>query len=153
MRLLSHKQMTASLLPFPSSFRFSHVSFSRTHTSPEAKLWALLALNVVLQVFDGIATYEGLRLGWGEANPLLVAVFELMGVGAGLLLFKLKACVLLLLVYRFTPVPVGIRVLQLLAAVYCTFSLAPWMAKFGYLGASLAWDAAMAVGSAATTMV
>lgn len=125
-----------------------------TQTSVEAKVAALLTLNLVLQLFDGIATYEGLQIGWGEANPLLVAVFGLMGVGPGLLLFKVKACLLLILVAYFTPPPVGVKVLRLLAAVYCTFSLAPWMAKFGYLGASLAWEAVMAVGgSAATTIV
>jgi hypothetical protein len=130
------------------------VSFSLTHTSPEAKLGALLTLNLVLQLFDGIATYQGLGIGWEEANPLLVAAFDVTGVGPGLLAFKLQACVLLLLVHRFTPVPVGIKVLRLLAAVYCTFSLAPWMAKFGYRGASLAWEAVIAAcGSAATTIV
>lgn len=130
------------------------MSFSLTHTSPEAKLGALLTLNLVLQLFDGIATYQGLSIGWEEANPLLVAVFAVMGVGPGLLVFKLKACVLLLLVHQLTPVPVGIKVLRLLAAIYCTFSLAPWMAKFGYLGASLAWEAVIAAGgSVATTIV
>jgi hypothetical protein len=124
-----------------------------THTSPEAKLAALLGLNLVLQLFDGIATYQGLSIGWQEANPLLVAAFGLMGVGPALLVFKAKACALLLLVYRFTPVPVGIKVMRMLAAVYCTFSLAPWTAKFGYLGASLAWEALIAAASAATTMV
>lgn len=129
------------------------MSSSITQTSVESKVAALLTLNIVLQLFDGIATYEGLRIGWGEANPLLVTVFGLMGVGPGLLLFKLKACVLLVVVAYFTPPPVGVKVLRLLAAVYCTFSLAPWMAKFGYLGASLAWEAVMACGSAATTIV
>lgn len=129
------------------------MSFSLTHTTPQAKLAALLTLNLVLQLFDGIATYQGLSIGWEEANPLLVAVFAFMGVGPGLLLFKVKACVLLLLLHRYTPVPVGIKVMRMLAAVYCTFSLAPWMAKFGYLGASLAWEAVSACGSAATTIV
>jgi hypothetical protein len=129
------------------------VSSPATHTSLEAKLAALLTLNLVLQLFDGIATYQGLGIGWEEANPLLVAAFGLLGVGPALLLFKVKACALLLLVYGFTPIPIGIKVMRMLAAVYCTFSLAPWMAKFGYLGASLAWEAAMVAGSAATTMV
>jgi hypothetical protein len=129
------------------------VSSPATHTSLEAKLAALLTLSLVLQLFDGIATYQGLGIGWEEANPLLVAAFGLLGVGPALLLFKVKACALLLLVYGFTPIPIGIKVMRMLAAVYCTFSLAPWMAKFGYLGATLAWEAAMVAGSAATTMV
>jgi hypothetical protein len=94
-----------------------------------------------------------LSIGWEEANPLLVAVFAFMGVGPGLLVFKLKASALLILLYCYTPVAVGIKVMRMLAAVYCTFSLAPWMAKFAYLGASLAWEAIGTCGSAATTIV
>lgn len=110
---------------------------SLRNSSPETHLAQLLALNLLLQVFDGVATYQGLRIGWHEANPVLVAIFGVLGVGPGLLIFKLEACGLLVLVHRYTPAPVGIKVLCLLAAVYCTLSLAPWMAKFGYLGASL----------------
>ena len=129
------------------------MSSTLTHKSSDAHLSQLLALNLVLQVFDGIATYQGLRIGWQEGNPLLVAVFTLLGVGPGLLLFKMQACALIVLVHRYTPPPVAIKVLRGLAAVYCALSLAPWMAKFGYLGISLAWTAARAFGSAATTMV
>lgn len=152
MRHLSHKEAVPPAA-FSLTRSLSPVRLFSTHTSAEAKLGALLILNLVLQLFDGVATYEGLRIGWQEANPLLVSVFEQIGVGPGLLIFKLKASALLLLVYYFTPIPVGIRVMRMLAAVYCTFSLAPWMAKFGYLGASLAWDAVMSAGVAATTMV
>jgi hypothetical protein len=129
------------------------VTLNLRHRSPEAHLRQLLGLNLVLQLFDGVATYQGLGVGWGEANPLLVAAFGMIGVGPALLFFKAKACGLLLLVHRFTPVPVGIKVLRLLAVVYCTFSLAPWLTKFMYLGFSLAWEVASASGSAATTMV
>jgi len=95
-----------------------------------AYAWQLLVLNLVLQAFDGIVTYIGLQVGFQEANPLLLASFGVIGTGPALLLFKAKAALLLLLVYRFAPPKIGVVVLRLLAAVYCFFSLGPWLAKF-----------------------
>jgi hypothetical protein len=97
----------------------------------------LLALNLILQVFDGVATYQGLQVGFAEANPLLIAAFQVMGVGPALLLFKAKACGLLVLLYSLTPVELGIKILRLLAAVYCVLSLIPWLGKFAQLAASI----------------
>ena len=113
------------------------MSLTLTHKSSPTHLGQLLALNLVLQAFDGIATYQGLGVGWKEGNPLLAAVFALLGVGPALLLFKLKACGLILLLHRHTPPRVATKILGGLAAVYCALSLAPWMAKFGYLAISL----------------
>lgn len=98
-----------------------------------AHLRQLLVLNLALQVFDGVATYEGLRVGFSEANPLLVAAFGLVGVGPALLLFKAKACCLLVMLYLLTPARLGIPVLRALAAIYCALSLVPWLAKFASL--------------------
>lgn len=95
-----------------------------------AYCYHLLLLNLALQLFDGVATYQGMRLGVREANPILVAAFELIGVGPALLLFKAKACGLLVLLHRATPARVGITVLRALAAVYCVLSLGPWLGKF-----------------------
>jgi hypothetical protein len=101
------------------------------HTrSVEAHLYRLLILNVALQLFDGVATYQGLRLGFHEANPLLVTAFGLLGVGPALLLFKAKACGLLVLLHRAAPARVGVTVLRALAAIYCVLSLGPWLGKF-----------------------
>jgi len=95
-----------------------------------ATLYQLLLLNIVLQIFDGIATYNGVSLGLKEANPLLAAVFEALGVGTTLLLFKSGACALLLLLYwRGT----GVLVLwgyALLAGLYYACSLVPWLAAY-----------------------
>lgn len=103
----------------------------RGHTrSVDTHLYHLLLLNLVLQLFDGVATYQGLRLGVREANPLLVAAFDVLGVGPALLLFKAKACGLLVLVHRATPARIGVTVLRALAAVYCVLSLGPWLGKF-----------------------
>ena len=102
-------------------------------TRTATHLYRLLILNLVLQLFDGIATYQGLRLGFGEANPILLAAFHLVGVGPALLLFKAKACGLLVLLHRAAPARVGVAVLSGLAAVYCVLSLGPWLGKFAAL--------------------
>lgn len=99
----------------------------------EIRLHRLLILNLALQMFDGVATYQGLRLGFREANPILLAAFNLVGVVPALLLFKAKACGLLVLLRRAAPARVGIAVLRGLAAVYCVLSLGPWLGKFASL--------------------
>src|SRR6185369_9225983 len=43
--------------------------------SVEGYLGKLLVLNLLLQLFDGIATYQGLQVGFREANPLLLRAF------------------------------------------------------------------------------
>lgn len=104
------------------------------HTqSVDTHLYRLLILNLALQLFDGVATYQGLRLGVHEANPILAAAFAFLGVGPALLLFKAKACGLLVLLHRATPARVGITVLRALAAIYCVLSLGPWLGKFASL--------------------
>ena len=98
---------------------------------------SLLLLNLALQLFDGVATYQGLRLGFKEANPILLTAFGLIGVGPALLLFKAKACGLLVLLHRAAPRRIGVLVMRALAAVYCVFSLGPWLGKFASLAAGL----------------
>lgn len=103
----------------------------------ELHLYRLLLLNLALQLFDGVATYQGLRIGVREANPILLTMFGLLGVGPTLLLFKAKACGLLVLLHSKAPKRVGVTVLRGLAAVYCVFSLGPWLGKFASLAAGL----------------
>lgn len=103
----------------------------------DGHLGDLLILNLALQLFDGVATYSGLQVGFREGNPLLVAMFAKIGVGPALLLFKAKACGLLLLVHQTAPARLGIRVLTLLAAVYGVMSLGPWLAVFIGLAAGV----------------
>lgn len=100
-------------------------------------LYRLLLLNLALQLFDGVATYQGLRLGVKEANPILVAAFGFLGVGPALLLFKAKACGLLVLLHATAPAAVGVTVMRALAAVYCVFSLGPWLGKFASFAANM----------------
>src|SRR6185436_8291613 len=58
----------------------------------ERGLFALLMLNVALQLFDGLATYHGMRFGFGEGNPILVEIMTVVGPAATLILTKLFAC-------------------------------------------------------------
>jgi hypothetical protein len=94
----------------------------------ERGLFALFALNVTLQVFDGLATYHGLRVGFGEGNPLLVHAIALLGPAAALGLTKLYACGCLFGVWRARHARLALPALVAIAAIYATCSLAPWSA-------------------------
>ncbi len=59
----------------------------------------LLILNLTLQVFDGLFSYQLFSLGLGEANPLLAAAISEGSVVWGLLYNKLLACVLLIVIF------------------------------------------------------
>jgi hypothetical protein len=93
------------------------------------RLHQLFLLNLCLQLFDGIATYQGLRHNWAEGNPLLVASMPYLGVGATLLLFKAKACGFLVLLRRLGERPLVHDSLVALAVVYGFFSFIPWMSR------------------------
>jgi hypothetical protein len=95
---------------------------------PERGILALVFLNLALQVFDGIATYVGIRSGFHEANPLLAWSFGHLGTGTALLVFKLHACACLLLLWRFRGSRLAIPALGVSAVVYAVCSFAPWTA-------------------------
>jgi Domain of unknown function (DUF5658) len=61
----------------------------------------LLILNLTLQVFDGLFSYQAFSLGAAEANPFVSAAISNWGVIYGLLYKKILACALLLLVFAF----------------------------------------------------
>ena len=94
----------------------------------ERAVFALLLLNLGLQVFDGIATYAGLRLGFGEGNPLLAGAMTNLGPALALGLTKLSACACLLGVWHARRARLALPALVIAAAVYATCSLAPWSA-------------------------
>lgn len=93
-------------------------------------VYQLLIANVLLQVFDAVATYNGLALGFKEGNPLLRTAFGFWGIGPTLLVLKSLGCTALALV------PIGVRqelahaALGVVAGVYCGCSLIPWLAMF-----------------------
>lgn len=92
----------------------------------------LFVLNIALQAFDLVATYQGLQLGWREANPIIVAAFDYVGTGPALVLFKAKACGFLLLLRYLGDHSVVTTAMHLTAGTYTALSLGPWMMK--YLG-------------------
>src|SRR5262245_61484473 len=95
---------------------------------PERGFVALLILNVALQVFDGVATYVGMRSGFHEANPLLAWSFEQLGTAPALFLFKLHACACLLLLWRLRGSRLAAPALGVSAVVYTICSFGPWTA-------------------------
>jgi hypothetical protein len=91
------------------------------------RIHQLFLLNLALQLFDGVATYQGLRFHWTEGNPLLLNSFPYLGVGATLLLFKAKACGFLLILRRLAGAPFVYESFVILATAYTFFSFLPWM--------------------------
>ena len=62
----------------------------------------LLILNLTLQVFDGLFSYQAFSLlGAHEANPFVGAAISSWGVIYGLLYKKVLACALLFLIFAF----------------------------------------------------
>ncbi len=97
--------------------------------SMEGVLADLFAVNVLLQIVDGFLTYNALPLGFNEGNPLIGASMLTLGPATALLLFKAKACGLLILVRRgASPVFVA-RALQGTAIGYAFLAIIPWIGK------------------------
>jgi hypothetical protein len=94
---------------------------------------ALVAMNLVLQIFDGIATYIGVHAGMAEGNPLLAWAVGQFGPASALCLFKLQACACLLLLWCVRRHRLAAPALVLCAAVYVVCSLAPWAAALATL--------------------
>jgi len=104
-------------------------SLADRFSSVSQRLYQLFLLNICLQMFDGIATYQGVRLHWSEGNPLLLNLMPYLGLGTTLLLFKAKACGFLLLLRRLDTRPLVCESMVVLAAVYTFFSFIPWMTR------------------------
>jgi hypothetical protein len=97
--------------------------------SVERVLADLFALNVLLQIVDGLLTYNAVQFGFPEGNPLLGASIAALGPGATLLLFKAKACGLLLLIRREASPLFCTHVLRGTALSYALLAIVPWIGK------------------------
>jgi|RhiMetdeSRZDD1v2_1073273.scaffolds.fasta_scaffold139287_5 uncharacterized protein DUF5658 len=86
----------------------------------------LLILNLTLQVFDGLFSYQVFSLGAAEANPFVSAAISNWGVLYGLLYKKILACALLLLIFAlgFRHPSLAKRALILTASVYTSVAVA-----------------------------
>ena len=87
----------------------------------------LFLLNIVLQLFDGLSTYQGVHLGWREGNPLVHALMGHCGVGWALLGAKAAACALLLLLRCLGASSFVTMALRLTAGCYFALSFVPWL--------------------------
>src|SRR6184192_3455622 len=99
----------------------------------ERAIFALVCLNLALQVFDGVATYVGVHVGMAEGNPLLAWALAQVGPGFALVLFKLQACACLLLLWHVRRNRLAAPALVFSATVYVVCSLAPWAAALATL--------------------
>jgi len=81
----------------------------------------LLILNLLLQCFDGVASYRYPA----EANQIVEAGIASWGVVGGLLYYKAFACVLLLLIFslRHCKQLLAFQALTVTAAVYACFAV------------------------------
>jgi len=99
-------------------------------TAPCRRVYDLFVLNIALQLFDAVATYQGVQLGFREGNPLLRNAFDEFGVLPALLLFKAVACGLLFLMNRNATHRSVEPALTATAGAYSAFSLCPWLGNF-----------------------
>jgi hypothetical protein len=90
----------------------------------------LVLLNIMLQTFDGLATYYGLSLGVQEGNPIMHAAMMQWGVAKTLLGTKGTACLMLPVFLFVQPRRLSTCALTLLATAYLLFSFIPWLAIF-----------------------
>jgi uncharacterized protein DUF5658 len=89
----------------------------------------LLILNLTLQVFDGLFSYQVFSLGAVEANPFVSAAISSWGVTYGLLYKKILACGLLLLIFtlRQRHASLVTRAMIVSASVYtCVAAVSLW---------------------------
>ena len=103
-----------------------HAGTSRPDNRPLSQaITILIALNLALQLFDGIATYVGWQQ-FGEANPLLRTGFAYFGAGPTLAVTKLAAGLILLSLARAPRSLLVVTGLSGTLGAYTALSLIPW---------------------------
>jgi len=82
--------------------------------------WGYFIFNVLLQVFDGIFTYQVMSLGIPEANPIVRSAIMQWGAAWGLLYWKGIACILLACIFalRHRRGALTINALRITGGVY-----------------------------------
>jgi len=103
----------------------------------ERVLAGLLGLNLALQVFDGVATYAGLRAGIAEGNPLLAASMQWLGITPALVIFKCEACAALMMIWLARHNRLAAPALLACALVYFAWSVGPWTVALARLSTSI----------------
>ncbi len=87
---------------------------------PTSRVWSHLTFNVLLQVIDGLLTYQVVSAGVPEANPMVQNTIAELGLGWGLVYSKSFACMLLFAIFVITQTRqnLAIRAFTVTAAVY-----------------------------------
>jgi hypothetical protein len=114
----------------PLASHFSSVIRTALQSSPIETVPRLVLLNLVLQAFDGLATYQGLLLGVQEGNPVMHAAMMQWGVVETLLGTKGAACLTLPLFLLVRHRHLSVWALTLLAGFYLLLSFVPWLTIF-----------------------
>lgn len=89
----------------------------------------LLSFNLLLQLTDGLVSYQSFVLGAVEANPVVAAAIVNWGLIWGLAYNKILACLLLLLIFvlRHSSRSLTHRTLTVTASVYvCAIIVCVW---------------------------
>jgi hypothetical protein len=83
-------------------------------------LGQLLVVNLLLQLFDGLASYHILSAGVPEENPIVASAIANWGVSGGLLYSKALGCALVVLIFllRHKVEVIATQGLTVLAYVY-----------------------------------
>ncbi|MBM4257513.1 MAG: hypothetical protein FJ147_16655 [Deltaproteobacteria bacterium] len=110
--------------------RFGSSMRTWVQPSPIEAVPRLVFLNLALQAFDGLATYQGMLLGVQEGNPILRAAMMQWGVAETLLGAKGAACLALPLFLLMRHRRLSVWALALLAGFYLALSFVPWLAIF-----------------------
>lgn len=114
-------------LSWSPASRFSSLLGTLLQPLPIETVPRLVLLNLVLQAFDGLATYQGLSLGIQEGNPMMRSAMMHWGVAETLLGTKGAACLTLPLFLLVRPRHLSVWALALIAGVYLTLSFVPWL--------------------------
>lgn len=98
--------------------------------SPLETVPRLVVLNLMLQTFDGLATYHGLMLGVQEGNPVMRAAMVQWGVAEALLGTKGAVCLVLPFFLFLRHRRLSVWALTLIAGFYLALSFVPWLTIF-----------------------
>ncbi|MEA2658868.1 MAG: hypothetical protein QOF64_1464 [Candidatus Binatota bacterium] len=65
----------------------------------ERTLCRLLIVNLLLQLFDGVASYKIISAGMPEENPVVASLIAQLGLVGGLLCSKFVGCALIVMIF------------------------------------------------------
>jgi len=96
------------------------IVITRWFFAMRGSLGQLLVVNLLLQLFDGLASYHILSAGVPEENPVVASAIANWGVSGGLLYSKTLGCALVVLIFllRHKVEVIAIQGLTVLAYVY-----------------------------------